>query len=76
MTVESMITEGLYLMLVGMGFVVIFLTLLVQILNFTERYIDHEQTPEQHSADEGLNNNTLTAVISAAIHKHRQRHNK
>jgi len=74
MSIESMVTEGLYLMIVGMGFVVVFLTILVQILNLMEKLVDHDEIPEVQSSDEKLNQSTLTAVISAAIHKHRQRH--
>jgi len=43
MAVESMISQGLYLMLVGMGFVVCFLTILVMLLNLMERIVDHEE---------------------------------
>ena len=76
MSIESMINEGLYLMIVGMGFVVIFLTLLVQILNLMERFIDHDEVPEIKATVQATGNATLTAVISAAIHKHRQRQTK
>ncbi len=76
MSIESMVNEGLYLMIIGMGFVVIFLTLLVQILNLMERFIDHDEVPEVKAKVSPTGNATLTAVISAAIHKHRQRHTK
>lgn len=71
MSIDSMVSEGLYLMLVGMGFVVIFLTLLVQILNLMERFIDQDEVPEIKATATPTGNATLTAVISAAIHKHR-----
>ncbi|MCP4411252.1 MAG: hypothetical protein GY808_01575 [Gammaproteobacteria bacterium] len=73
MSIEFMINEGLYLMIVGMGFVVIFLTLLVQILNLMERFIDNDEASVIQSGVSSTGNATLTAVISAAIHKHRQR---
>jgi len=76
MSIESMINDGLYLMIVGMGFVIIFLTLLVQILNLMERFIDHDEPPMLQPKVSSTGNATLTAVISAAIYKHRKRHPK
>ena len=75
MSVESMLTEGLYLMFTGMGFVIAFLTLLVLILNQMEKFVDHEQRPLANS-DVQPDNSKLKAVISAAVHKHRQRSGK
>jgi len=74
MSVESMIMEGLYLMLIGMGFVISFLTILVFILSLMERFIDHEQVEVMATTDKQMSNSTLTAVISAAIHQHRHKH--
>ncbi len=74
MSIESMISDGLYLMVIGMVFVIIFLTILVQILNMMEKFIDHDEVPEVQSSGDKLNQSTLTAVISAAINKHRQKH--
>ncbi|MCP4273172.1 MAG: hypothetical protein GY781_14650 [Gammaproteobacteria bacterium] len=76
MSIESMLNEGLYLMIIGMGFVIIFLTLLVQILNLMERFIDHDEAPVVQPGVSSTGKATITAVISAAIHKHRQRQTK
>jgi len=74
MSVESMISDGLYLMLIGMGFVVSFLTLLVIILNIMEKVIVHEEIESvTYAQDAKMDNSTLTAVISAAVHQHRRR---
>jgi len=76
MAVESMISQGLYLMLVGMGFVVCFLTILVMLLNLMERIVDHEEVAVISGSGKQANNTTLTAVITAAIHQHRQQSGK
>ena len=73
MSIETLIIEGLYLMLVGMGFVISFLTILVMILGIVEKVIPAETTAETTVSDTKLGNNTLFAVISAAIHQHRNR---
>ncbi|PCJ50687.1 MAG: hypothetical protein COA74_02615 [Gammaproteobacteria bacterium] len=69
MEVETMIYEGLYLMLIGMGFVISFLTLLVLILNLLEKLVSNQATPELVTQNPEA---TLTAVITAAIKQHRQ----
>jgi len=73
MNVESLISEGLYLMLIGMGFVICFLTILVFLLYAMEKLVDHEEIVEVKTATNTTNNGTLTAVISAAIYQHRNR---
>lgn len=74
MGIESMIIEGLYLMMTGMGFVLFFLTILVLLLYIMEKVVGVEQAeasvPDQ--SHDSRSNQTLTAVISAAIHQHRQ----
>ena len=81
MTVESMLTEGIYLMFIGMGFVVTFLTILVLILTQMEKFVDHEADAALANTDNQQNNHqtsnsTLKAVISAAVHQHRRRSGK
>ena len=74
MTIDEMLTEGLFLMLTGMGFVVVFLTVLVMLLNLM-----HKLLPEQEIATQELSptsghkhdNRSLTAVLTAAVHQHR-----
>jgi oxaloacetate decarboxylase gamma subunit len=77
---ENIISDGLELMLFGMGTVVVFLTLLVIVTStmsaLVTRYApaaevggtDSTAAPASATADA-----TLLAVISAAIHKHRSR---
>lgn len=76
MDVDSMITEGLYLMMVGMGFVVSFLTILVIILYIMEKLIGHEvaevASASSTRSTQQTDNSPLMAVISAAVHQHRQ----
>ena len=76
MAVESMITEGLYLMMVGMGFVVSFLTILVLLLNLMEKIIGQEVVEVAPSSTPQTDKSRLMAVISAAVHQHRQQSNK
>ncbi|MFT5520075.1 MAG: Na+-transporting methylmalonyl-CoA/oxaloacetate decarboxylase gamma subunit [Enterobacterales bacterium] len=65
MNIESMIFEGLYLMMIGMGFVISFLTLLVVILTLLEKFVVNQN-------DSSIKTSTLTAVITAAIQQHRK----
>lgn len=76
---ENIITEGLNLMLMGMGTVFVFLTLLVFVTSFMSSLIQ-KYFPETSaevlptaatSLSSGKNNPALLAVISAAIHAHR-----
>ena len=64
------ITEGLILMATGMGFVIVFLTLLVIILNILAKFAG---TPDLTAETTGLNHDTkLKAVLAAAVHHHRK----
>jgi oxaloacetate decarboxylase (Na+ extruding) subunit gamma len=76
---ENLITEGFSLMLMGMGTVFVFLTLLVFVTSFMSSLIQ-KYLPETSaevlptaaaSLSSGKNNPALLAVISAAIHAHR-----
>ena len=79
---NELLAEGLNLMLLGMGAVFVFLTLLVFITGFMSKLVGRYSptvspaavtpapvTPESTAGD----NQQLLAVITAAIHKHRSR---
>ena len=79
---DDSLRDGITLMITGMGFVFLFLTLLVfstKLMSKVVMVLAPEQTfpanldntgqQPQHIAD-----SHLVAVISAAIHKHRSRH--
>lgn len=75
----SIIDQGLELMLYGMGTVVVFLALLVvattAMSSFVQRYFPEPEpevpAPRKPAAPAG--DAQLVAVISAAIHQHRNR---
>lgn len=77
----DLMTEGFYLMLMGMGFVFAFLTLLVIATTLMSKIILRFSKPEPvaipknkvaASPNQGQSPD-LIAAISAAIHLHRQR---
>lgn len=79
METESIISEGINLMLMGMGTVFVFLTILVFVTSFISSLIQ-KYLPENSaevlptartSLSSGKNNPALLAVISTAIHAHR-----
>tara|TARA_R110000772_G_scaffold30037_5_gene74898 strand:+ start:1016 stop:1261 length:246 start_codon:yes stop_codon:yes gene_type:complete len=77
---ENLITEGFSLMLMGMGTVFVFLTILVIVTTFmsslVQKYLPEthvEALPSTASPSTGRSNQTLLAVISAAIHAHRSK---
>jgi oxaloacetate decarboxylase gamma subunit len=77
---ESIISQGLELMLFGMGTVVVFLTLLVIATSAMSALLQrYAPTPEvgdagaTATAPPATADARLFAVISAAIHKHRSR---
>jgi oxaloacetate decarboxylase gamma subunit len=75
---EDIISQGLELMLFGMGTVIVFLTLLVIATSVMSALLSR-YAPAPEVADAGAAvapaspDTTLLAVISAAIHKHRSR---
>ena len=81
---ESLMQQGVELMLYGMGTVFVFLTLLVILTTamsaLLSRFVKPELAVARRSAgpDAGAavatDDKQLIAAISAAIHKHRSRH--
>ena len=73
----NIISQGLELMLFGMGTVLVFLTLLVIVTSVMSALLNRfAPATEPGDADATLPpaaDATLLAVISAAIHKHRSR---
>ncbi len=69
--ITASLVEGLYLMLVGMSFVLGFLTLVVISLRLLAAVAPVEEPPSTQSAASQVNDKTLLAVISAAIHQYR-----
>ncbi len=80
---ETLWQQAVELMLFGMGTVFVFLTCLVIattiMSRITLRFFKHEPVaaqPSAGSAPKAASDDTLIAVISAAIQKHRSRHKK
>jgi oxaloacetate decarboxylase (Na+ extruding) subunit gamma len=80
----ELISEGVNLMLLGMGAVFVFLTLLVMVTTLMSSIIlkytlapVHSQTeaqiPQYPKANDELSQQTLISVISAAINAHRSK---
>jgi len=76
---ENLVSEGINLMIFGMGFVVVFLTLLVFATTGMSKVLA-KVAPEQPKpapkpkaapAAAAGNNDELIAVMSAAVHKYR-----
>ena len=79
---NDLLAEGLNLMLLGMGAVFVFLTLLVFITGFMSKLVGRYSPAIQPTAvtpapvtpaSTAGDNQQLLAVITAAIHKHRSR---
>ena len=82
---DNLLSEGLELMVFGMGFVFVFLTLLVFVTGLMSKIVTkYAPAPEIKPAKKrtsasasvtagatAANNDELVAVISAAVHKYR-----
>jgi len=80
---DELMAEGLTLMAFGMGFVVVFLTLLIVVTmlmswlvaRFAPAPVVKPVKAKAMSTQAASNDAQLTAVMTAAIHKYRSRHN-
>lgn len=77
---SELISEGINLMLFGMGFVFVFLTLLVIVTGYMSVVVNKlvkpapevvKHKPAPVSASAAGNNDELIAVMTAAVHKFR-----
>ncbi|MBN8411764.1 OadG family protein [Halomonas denitrificans] len=79
MNESQLVSEGLSLMALGMGFVFVFLTVLVVTTTLMSRVIGRffpepvaeASAPRSRAAP--TQDDTLMAVIAAAVHRHRQK---
>jgi oxaloacetate decarboxylase gamma subunit len=77
---DNLMSEGLNLMVFGMGFVFVFLTLLVFATGFMSKLVNKlapepEPKPKKPAAPAAAagNNDELIAVMTAAVHQYRSR---
>ncbi|WP_108445213.1 OadG family protein [Halomonas denitrificans] len=79
---SQLINEGLALMGLGMGFVFVFLTVLVGVTTLMSktigRFFPEPVAPDVRDsrAPAARQDDDLTAVISAAVHRYRRRHKR
>ncbi|MDA1369517.1 MAG: OadG family protein [Proteobacteria bacterium] len=73
---ENLLSQGIELAVFGMGTVFVFLALLILATKFMSalvlKYQPDQQSPKTARAVTQTSNNTLLAIISAAIIQHRQ----
>tara|TARA_R110002072_G_scaffold82576_2_gene188083 strand:- start:16 stop:261 length:246 start_codon:yes stop_codon:yes gene_type:complete len=77
---DNLLSQGLELMLFGMGTVVVFLTLLVLLTTLMSALVGGATAPAPETAvalpvsapDDAVTDPALLAIISAAIHHHRK----
>ncbi len=78
MNLTSLLLEALNLLFIGMLFVTSFLGLLVFIIPFLNKIVPDEPVPVQATAKPTSSHNieqeTLVAVISAAVQQYRSNH--
>lgn len=81
----ELLQEGLYLMAFGMGFVFVFLTLLVIATSLMSKVVgrlvpvpakDGSGTSPARASAPAQGDDELMVVISAALHRYRQRHRR
>ena len=76
---NSLVSEGLNLMVYGMGFVFVFLTLLVIVTTLMSKMVNRflpepiaEPKAKASAPQSSGNNDELLAVLTAAVHKYRK----
>ncbi len=78
MSLTALLLEALNLLFIGMLFVTSFLGLLVFIIPFLNKIVPDDPIPVQAQPKPKLSNNieqeTLVAVISAAVQQYRNKH--
>jgi len=80
---DNLFSEGLTLMVFGMGFVFVFLTLLVFVTSTMSRLVNRylpepapkavKARPQAAAGVQAGNNDELIAVLTAAVHKYRSK---
>ncbi|TQV82964.1 OadG family protein [Aliikangiella coralliicola] len=85
MNESNLISDGIQLMLVGMGMVFVFLSLLVIVISIMKKFLSEpmiESIPDTNNfRDNNLRNNNVIsdqeiAAISSAVHAYRQKYSK
>lgn len=79
MSLTSLLLEALNLLFIGMIFVTSFLGMLVFIIPFLNKIVPDDPVPVQATtkptSSHNIEQETLVAVISAAIQQYRNKHN-
>ena len=73
---QANLLQGLYLMLVGMGFVLAFLSVVVVCLNLLARFKPKPQLAADVNQKQSIlvEDTAVQAAITAAVHTYRKRH--
>lgn len=75
MDIEALLLQSLQLLGLGMGAVFIILTSLIAIISIVSKIVPQEASPIAVSKSPGIDPEHV-AAISAALHLHRDPHNK
>ncbi|TQV76984.1 sodium pump decarboxylase subunit gamma [Aliikangiella marina] len=75
MTESSLLSEGLILMLTGMGMVFVFLSILVFFTSLLYRFFGEEPTTDKSRARTESSDDEIAAA-SAAVYAYRKKHSK
>ena len=72
----NLISDGFQLMLVGMGMVFVFLSILVFITSLMEKWLSEPQPVKTNNNDNNKVSGAEIAAISSAIHTYRSKNAK